>query len=278
MRLNLAAAMSNKLALIGGCVTGIVVLSVIFGPWLSPYSPTEPDFLALLAPPSLRHPLGTDSFGRDVLTRILYGARVSLAVSVTGVLAAALFGVTIGMMAAWRGGLWSGLAMRFCDLLFSFPSFVLALFMMVVLGYGIMNIAIAIALIYMPIFARLSRNMALLVKDEPYVHAAVLMGQPTHSVLLREILPNIAAPVFVQIALGVAFGIVIEAGLSFLGLGVQPPNPSLGTIMADGREYFQRAPWVLTLTGMVVSVALLGLNLLSDGLRDVMDPKLRARL
>jgi peptide/nickel transport system permease protein len=278
MKLNLAAAMSNKLALIGGSVTAFVVLAVIFGPWFSPYSPTEADFLALLAPPSLSHPLGTDSFGRDVLTRILYGARISLAVSITGVLAAALLGVTIGMMAAWRGGLWSSLAMRFCDLLFSFPSFVLALFMMVVLGYGVVNIAIAIALIYMPIFARLSRNMALLVKDEPYVHAAILMGQPTHSVLLREILPNIAAPVFVQIALGIAFGIVIEAGLSFLGLGVQPPNPSLGTIMADGREYFQRAPWVLTLTGMVVSVALLGLNLLSDGLRDVMDPKLRARL
>ncbi|OYU50418.1 MAG: glutathione ABC transporter permease GsiD [Rhizobiales bacterium PAR1] len=278
MKLNLATAMSNKLALIGGCVTGIVALAVVFGPWLSPYSPTEADFLALLAPPSLSHPLGTDSFGRDVLTRVLYGARISLAVSISGVLAAAVFGVIIGMMAAWRGGLWSAVAMRFCDLLFSFPSFVLALFMMVVLGYGVVNIAIAIALIYMPIFARLSRNMALLVKDEPYVHAAILMGQPTHSVLLREILPNIAAPVFVQIALGVAFGIVIEAGLSFLGLGVQPPNPSLGTIMADGREYFQRAPWVLTLTGMVVSIALLGLNLLSDGLRDVMDPKLRARL
>lgn len=278
MKLNLATAMGNKLALIGGCVTAIVALAVIFGPWLSPYSPTEADFLALLAPPSLSHPLGTDSFGRDVLTRVLYGARISLAVSISGVIAAAMFGVIIGMMAAWKGGLWSALAMRFCDLLFSFPSFVLALFMMVVLGYGVVNIAIAIALIYMPIFARLSRNMALLVKDEPYVHAAILMGQPTHSVLLREILPNIAAPVFVQIALGVAFGIVIEAGLSFLGLGVQPPNPSLGTIMADGREYFQRAPWVLTLTGMVVSIALLGLNLLSDGLRDVMDPKLRARL
>lgn len=278
MKLNLAAAMSNKLALIGGCITGVVALAVIFGPWLSPYSPTEPDFLALLAAPSLTHPLGTDSFGRDVLTRILYGARISFAVSITGVLAAAILGVTIGMMSAWRGGLWSSLAMRFCDLLFSFPSFVLALFMMVVLGYGIMNIAIAISLIYMPIFARLSRNMAMLVKDEPYVQAAVLIGQPTSSVLLREILPNIAAPVFVQVALGVAFGIVIEAGLSFLGLGVQPPNPSLGTIMADGREYFQRAPWVLTLTGMVVSISLLGLNLLSDGLRDVMDPKLRARL
>jgi peptide/nickel transport system permease protein len=278
MKISLATAFANKLALIGGVVTGFVVLAVIAGPWISPYSPTEADYLAMLAPPSLSHPLGTDSFGRDVLTRVLYGARISFAVSLAGVLVATLIGVTIGMMAAWRGGLWSGVAMRFCDLLFSFPGFVLALFTMVVLGYGITNIAVAIALIYIPLFARLSRNMAQLVKDEPYVHAAILMGQPTHSVLLREILPNIAAPVFVQIALGVAFGIVIEAGLSFLGLGVQPPNPSLGTIMADGREYFTRAPWVLTLTGVAVSIALLGLNLLSDGLRDVMDPKLKARL
>jgi peptide/nickel transport system permease protein len=278
MKVSLATVLNNKLALIGGAITGFVLLAVVAGPWISPYAPTEADYLALLSPPSLSHPLGTDSFGRDVLTRVLYGARISLAVSLAGVLAATLIGVTIGMMAAWRGGLWSSVAMRFCDLLFSFPGFVLALFTMVVLGYGITNIAVAIALIYIPLFARLSRNMAQLVKDEPFVHAAILMGQPTHSVLLREILPNIAAPVFVQIALGVAFGIVIEAGLSFLGLGVQPPNPSLGTIMADGREYFTRAPWVLTLTGVVVSIALLGLNLLSDGLRDVMDPKLKARL
>jgi peptide/nickel transport system permease protein len=120
--------------------------------------------------------------------------------------------------------------------------------------------------------------MALVVKEEPWVQAAQLMGQSTPSILGREILPNIAAPLFVQIALGIAFGIVIEAGLSFLGLGVQPPEPSLGTIMADGREYFQRAPWVLTLSGVAISIALLGLNLLSDGIRDVMDPKLRARL
>lgn len=278
MRRRVTAALANRLVLIGGAITTLMVLGAIIGPSITPYSPTEPDFLALLAPPSLSHPFGTDSFGRDVLTRIMHGARISFAVSVAGVLAAALIGVTAGLIAAWRAGLSSAVIMRASDLLFSFPSFVLALFIMVVLGYGVANIAVAIALIYIPIFARLTRNLALLVKDEPYVQAAILMGQPTHSVLLREILPNIAAPIFVQMALGIAFGIVIEAGLSFLGLGVQPPAPSLGTIMADGREYFQRAPWVLTLTGVAVSVALLGLNLLSDGLRDVMDPKLRARL
>lgn len=228
------AFFANKLALIGAAITGFVLLAVIAGPWLSPYSPTDADFLALLVPPSLAHPFGTDSFGRDVLTRILYGARISLAVSITGVLVAALLGGSAGLVSAYVGGWIAGVLMRIADLLFSFPSFVLALFLMVVLGFGITNIAASIALIYLPLFARLARNMALVIKEEPWVQAAQLMGQSTFSILSREILPNIAAPLFVQIALGVAFGIVIEAGLSFLGLGVQPPDPSLGTIMADG--------------------------------------------
>ena len=145
--------------------------------------------------------------------------------------------------------------MRIVDLLFAFPSFVLALFLMVVLGFGVPNVMIAIALVYFPLFARLTRNTALLVKEEPYVQAARLMGQPTRRILFLEILPNIAAYPC-QASVGVAFGVVIEAGLSFLGLGVQPPTPSLGVIMADGREYFQRSPWVLTLSGLFISIAL----------------------
>ncbi len=272
------AFLANRLALFGAFVTALVAISVVIGPWLSPYQPNESDFMALLEPPSASHPFGTDSFGRDVLTRILYGARVSLAVSISGVMAAAVFGSGAGLLAAYFGGWWDTILMRLSDLLFSFPSFVLALFLMVILGFGVVNIAAAIALIYIPIFARLARNTAALVKDEPWVEAAELLGQSHFSVITREILPNIAAPLFVQVALGVAFGIVIEAGLSFLGLGVQPPDPSLGSIMADGREYFQRAPWVLTLSGVAISGALLGLNLLSDGVRDLMDPRLRARL
>lgn len=272
------AFLANRLALFGALITSVVALSVVVGPWLSPYQPNESDFMALLEPPSLQHPFGTDSFGRDVLTRILHGARVSILVSVGGVLSGALIGSAAGLAAAYFGGWWEMVLMRISDLLFSFPSFVLALFLMVVLGFGVANIAAAIALIYIPIFARLARNTALVVKDEPWVQAAELIGQTHWSVVTREILPNVAAPLFVQVALGVAFGIVIEAGLSFLGLGVQPPDPSLGSIMADGREYFQRAPWVLTLSGVAISGALLGLNLLSDGVRDVMDPKLKARL
>jgi len=277
LRRSWRAILGNHTALAGLVITLVVLLSVSAGAALTPYSPVQMDFAHLLAPPSWAHPLGTDSFGRDVLTRVLYGGRVSLFISFTGVFLAAASGTLTGMASAYHGGLTDAGLMRISDLLFSFPSFVLALFLMVVLGYGVQNVILAIALVYFPIFARLARNTTLLLKDEPFVQAARLMGQSSLRILFREILPNIAAPLVVQASIGVAFGIVIEAGLSFLGLGVQPPTPSLGVILADGREYFQRGPWVLTLTGLVISISLLGLNLLGDGLRDLTDPRLRRR-
>jgi len=254
-----------------------VLVACTLGAALMPYGPDHADFMDLLSPPSRQHLFGTDSFGRDVLTRVLYGARVSLVVSAAGIAIAAAVGTTLGMTSAYKGGAADVVLMRFADLLFAFPSFVLALFLMVVLGFGAANVSVAIALTYFPIFARLARNMTLLVREEPFVQAARLMAEPPLLILLREILPNIAAPLIVQATIGIAFGIVIEAGLSFLGVGVQPPTASLGVIMADGREYFQRAPWVLTMTGVAISCALLGLNLFGDGLRDLMDPRLRQR-
>ena len=268
----------NRTALAGLIITTAVFLAVTAGAALSPYSATDMDFLNLLAPPSLAHPFGTDSLGRDVLTRVLFGGRVSLLVSVVGVSLAGIFGAAAGLAAAWYGGLIDALLMRISDLVFSFPSFVLALFLMVVLGANVVTVAAAIALVYLPIFARLTRNLALIIKEEPFVQAARLMGQSTSRILFAEILPNISAPIMVQASIGIAFAVVIEAGLSFLGLGVQPPMPSLGVIMADGREYFQRGPWVLTLTGLFISTALLGVNLLGDGIRDLADPRLRERM
>jgi peptide/nickel transport system permease protein len=264
-------------AMAGLIVTTIVLASVVAVAPLMPYSPVEMQFADVLQPPSWTHPFGTDSFGRDVLTRVLYGGRVSLLISAVGVGIALVVGTLLGMTAAYFGGLYDSAAMRLMDLLFAFPAFVLALFLMVVLGFGVINVVFATALVYLPIFARLARNMTLLVKEEPYVQAARLMGQHPLRLLFREILPNISAPIMVQASIAVAFGIIIEAGLSFLGLGVQPPMPSLGTIMADGQEYFRRAPWVLTLSGLTISIGLLGLNLLGDGLRDLMDPRLRER-
>jgi peptide/nickel transport system permease protein len=272
-----ASFRGNPTAVLGAGITIFVLLAATVGAALMPYGPNYTDFMDLLSSPSLAHPFGTDSFGRDVLTRVLYGARVSLIVSAAGVAIAAVVGTALGMTSAYKGGGADVLLMRLADLLFAFPSFVLALFLMVVLGFGTANVSLAIALTYFPIFARLARNMTLLVREEPFVQAARLMAEPTPQILLREILPNIAAPLIVQATIGIAFGIVIESGLSFLGVGVQPPTPSLGVIMADGREYFQRAPWVLTMTGVAISCALLGLNLFGDGLRDLMDPRLRQR-
>lgn len=272
-----ASFLGNPTAVFGAGITAFVLLAATLGAEAMPYSADHVDFLDLLSPPSWPHPFGTDSFGRDVLTRVLYGARVSLVVSAAGVAIAATVGSALGMTSAYKGGYADMVLMRFADLLFAFPSFVLALFLMVVLGFGAANVSLAIALTYFPIFSRLARNMTLLVREEPFVQAARLMAEPTPRILLREILPNIAAPLIVQATIGIAFGIVIEAGLSFLGVGVQPPTPSLGVIMADGREYFQRAPWVLTMTGVAISCALLGLNLFGDGLRDLMDPRLRQR-
>ena len=275
MRRVLRALLANRTLLIGSLVTLTVLLAIGFGPLLSPYDAEAMDFIDVLTPPDVHHWLGTDSFGRDVLTRVLVGGRVSLFASLCGVSLGGVAGVMLGLTAAWRGGWREAGLMAACDLLFAFPSFVLALIMMVVLGFGLQNVIVAIGLTYLPIFARLSRNLTRSLMHEPFVQAAQLMGQRPARILATEILPNIFSPLLVQASVGVAFGVVMEAGLSFLGLGVQPPTPSLGVILADGREYFQRAPWVLTLTGLAVSVALLGLNLLGDGLRDLTDPRLR---
>jgi peptide/nickel transport system permease protein len=268
---------ANRTVAAGLSITVFVLLAIGIGPTLSPYSPTKMDFTALLQPPSSKHWFGTNSNGIDVLTRVLYGARISLFISFCGVSLGAIAGVLIGMTSAYVGKWVDAIAMRFVDLVFAFPIFVLALMLMLILGFGVQSVIIAIALVYIPNFARIARNTTMTVKAEPYVQAAQLMGQSRLRIMVREILPNIAAPLFVQFTVGLAFGIVIEAGLSFLGLGVQPPTPSLGVMMADGKDYFHRGPWVLTLSGLALTIAILGLNLLGDGLRDMLDPRLRRR-
>ncbi len=260
---------------VGAALVGFVLFAVLAGPSLTGWGENEMDYMALLQAPSWAHPFGTDSFGRDVLSRVLYGARVSLLVSTGGVGLAAVFGTALGMAAAMLGGLVDALAMRSVDLLLALPSVVLALFLMLILGFGPLNVALALALIFLPNFARLARNTTLAVKNESYVQAAIVMGQPTWRIMLYEILPNIAAPLFVQLSAALAFAILVEAGLSFLGLGVQPPTPSLGGLMSEGKDYFESGPWVLTYTGLSVSTIILGLNLLADGIRDALDPRLR---
>jgi len=269
---------TNRVAQVGTTIILIAAAVIVLVGLFSPYGPTGNDYMNILRPPSLSHPFGTDSFGRDVLTRVVYGAQVSLLISFAGLLLGGLIGTVIGMVSGFWGGVLDAVTMRFIDLLYSFPTYVLALCLMLLLGYGSRSVSLAIALIYVPNFARLSRSMTEATRAENYVTAARLMGQSPARILLREILPNIAAPLLVQFSAGLGFGIILEAGLSFVGLGVQPPTPSLGVMMADGKDYFQRAPWVLTLTGLSVAWIILGLNLLGDGLRDALDPRLRRRL
>lgn len=270
-------ARGNRIAMTGAIILGTCLLAVIVGPWFLPYDPTKMNFDTMLLPPSETHLFGTDSLGRDTLTRVLYGARLSLVVSVIGVLMGGAAGTLIGMISAFKGGLVDAIGMRFVDLIFAFPIYALGIFMLMVLGGGLQGVILTIAIIYIPNFGRLARNTTMVVKEEAYVQAARLMGQSTLRILAREILPNIAAPMFVQLTVGFAFGIIIEAGLSFLGLGVQPPTVSLGTLIADGKDYFARSPYVLTLTGISLGIIILGLNLVGDGLRDLLDPRMRQR-
>jgi peptide/nickel transport system permease protein len=269
---------TNRVAQAGGTIIVSTLMAILLVRLLSPYGPNEKDYMSILHMPSLAHPFGTDSFGQDVLTRVVYGAQVSLIISFGGLILGGLVGSVIGMASGFWGGVLDAVTMRFIDLLYSFPTYVLALCLMLLLGYGSRSVSLAIALVYVPNFARLARSMTAATRAENYVTAARLMGQSPTRILLREILPNIAAPLLVQFSAGLGFGIILEAGLSFVGLGVQPPTPSLGVMMADGKDYFQKAPWVLTLTGVSVAWIILGLNLLGDGLRDALDPQLRRRL
>ncbi|AYD03994.1 ABC transporter permease [Neorhizobium sp. NCHU2750] len=273
----LFSLLRHRTGAVGLFITLFVLLAVFIGPHIQSFGPEDMDFMAILAPPSFAHPFGTDSFGRDVLARVLAGGQVSIAISVGSILIATVFGCAMGMASGYFGGWIDEVVMRVSDLLFAFPSFILAMLLMVVFGFSTANIIGAIALVYLPIFARISRNTTMLIREEPFVQASRLMGRRPSAIMLTQILPNIAAPIMVQASVALAFAIILEAGLSFIGLGVQPPTPSLGGIMADGREYFSRAPWVLTMSGMAISIALLGINLLGDGIRDMTDPRLKER-
>jgi peptide/nickel transport system permease protein len=268
----------NRVAQVGTFIILSTLVAIVLIIAFSPYDPNDKDYMSILQRPSWAHPFGTDSFGQDVLTRVAYGAQVSLLISFAGLILGGAAGTAIGLASGFWGGLLDAITMRFTDLLYSFPTYVLALCLMLLLGYGSRSVSLAIALVYLPNFARLARSMTAAVRAENYVTAARLMGQSPARILLREILPNIAAPLLVQFSAGLGFGIILEAGLSFVGLGVQPPTPSLGVMMADGKDYFQKGPWVLTLTGLSVAWIILGLNLLGDGLRDALDPRLRRRM
>ncbi len=225
-----------------------------------------------LAPPSAQHLFGTDRYGRDVLSRIAYGTRISFVVAVLAVLAAAILGSTLGVWAAYFGHTVDYLVMRIMDTIFAFPSLLLAIALAAVLGAGLHSVVVAIAIVYTPIFARVARAPTLSVKAQEYIVAAVAIGSSTPRILWRHVRPNILAPILVQMALSLSSAVIVEAALSFLGLGAVPPTPSLGSMLSEARAFMELAPWTVLYPGAALAGLILSINLAGDMVRDILDP------
>lgn len=263
----------NHLAVVGGVLLFLFFVMAVFAPLLAPYDPLSQDLYNRLKPPSLDHPFGTDDFGRDILSRVIYGSRISLRIGLVAVVIALAFGASIGLIAGYWGGAIDQLLMRLMDLLLAFPSILLAIGIVAILGPGLENAMLAVGLVAVPQYARLVRASALSVREMDYVQASRALGAKHSRILLVAVLPNCLAPLIVQTTLGLATAILDAAGLSFLGLGAQPPIPEWGAMLSNGRELIVRAPWVLTFPGMAIFLTVLAFNLFGDGLRDALDPK-----
>ena len=266
-------ALRHPLVVTGGSIVLLLALVAIFGRWLAPFDPTGMDFAARFAPPSLTHPFGTDDFGRDVFSRVLYGAAVSFKVAFIAVGISGTVGVLLGLAAGFLGGWLDEVVMRVMDILFAFPAVLLAITIMAILGRGVGNAMVAIAIVYIPIFARVTRGAVISVRGREYVTAARALGEGRWRIMLRHVLPNALGPIIVQTSLSLAFAILAEAALSFFGLGTQPPEPSWGRMLSTGRSFLGQAPWMGIFPGLAIMVSVLGFNLLGDGLRDVLDPR-----
>jgi dipeptide transport system permease protein len=271
----------NKGAVLGLIVLSIIVLIALFAPVLAPHDPTLQYKDQLLRPPvwdargSWEFVLGTDAVGRDMLSRLMHGARFSLLIGAFVVTLALLGGITLGLLAGYFRGWVDTVIMRVMDLILAFPSLLLALVLVAVLGPGLVNAMLAIALVLQPHFARLVRAAVLAERNREYVVSARLAGAGHFHLMLRTILPNCLAPLIVQATLSFSNAILEAAALGFLGLGAQPPTPEWGTMLATAREFIQRAPWVVTTPGLCILVTVLAINLIGDGLRDALDPKLK---
>jgi len=257
---------------VGLAVLGVIALSMVLAPWLTPYDPLAMDYEEQLLPPSSAHIFGTDLFGRDVFTRVLYGSRISLSVGILAALLAALPGLILGLLSGYYGGPFDQLVMRLTDVVLAFPSLILSLGIVAILEPGLVNVTIAVGLAGIPGYVRLVRGNVLSVKEALYVEAAQAIGCRHHRILFRHILPNISASVLVLVTMDVAWAILRATSLSFLGLGAQPPTPEWGAMIDEGRELLRRAPWVSLTPSAVMMLAVLSINLVGDALRDALDP------
>ena len=271
-----ARLLRAPVAAAGAVIIGVYLLAAASAPVLSPHDPLAMASRSLLAPPGGPFPLGTDQFGRDLLSRLLYGARVSLAVSFASVVLALAGGGAAGIASGYYGGPIDGLLMRVMDVIFAFPAVLLAIAIMAVAGTAVWTVIVAIGVVYTPQFARVSRAGVLATRGLEYVEAAAALGAGARRILLRHILPNISAPLIVQTSLSLSLAILTESALSFLGLGTQPPTPSWGNMLAESRRFMALAPWTAVFPGATIATVVLGFNLLGDGLRDLLDPRLGA--
>ncbi|MGX1615374.1 ABC transporter permease [Micromonospora chalcea] len=269
----LDALRRDPLAVGGTIVLVLLVVVGLAGPWLAPAGVNDVDVDQMLRPPSGAHPFGTDELGRDVLSRVLVAARVSLQVGAVSVGIALVAGVTLGLFAGYYRGWLDSVLMRCMDVLFAFPVLLLAVAIVAVLGPGLLTAMVAIGVVYTPIFARITRAGVLSVREQVFVRAAVSIGASDLRIMRRHVLPNIAAPLIVQTSLSLAFAILSEAALSFLGLGIQPPAPAWGRMLFDGRGFVTDAWWLGVFPGAAIFLTVLAFNLVGDALRDVLDPR-----
>ncbi|SDN57183.1 ABC transporter permease [Geodermatophilus sp. DSM 45219] len=265
----------NPTAAVAATVLLLIALMAVFDETLAPSGPNEIAVEDRLQPPSLEHPFGTDDLGRDILSRVVLGAAVSLRVGFLAVAFALVVGALIGLLAGFYGCWVDDVLMRFMDILFAFPAVLLAIAVLAVRGPGSGNTALAIGIVYVPVFARVTRASVLGVREEVYVRASRSVGASDWRLLTRHVLPNAAPPIIVQTSVSLAFAVLAEAALSFLGLGTQPPNPSWGLMLAEGRGFIDLAWWLAFFPGMAIFLTVLCFNLLGDGLRDVLDPRQR---
>ncbi|MBS7344619.1 MAG: ABC transporter permease [Caryophanon sp.] len=265
----------SKVALVGAAIVLFVVFLAIFGPLLAPQGINEQDLSQRLLPPSAEHWFGTDDFGRDIFSRIILGARISIAVGFFSVMLSIIVGTFLGIVAGYYGGWLDTIISRIFDILLAFPSILLAIAIVSILGPSLQNALIAIAIINIPNFGRLVRSKVLSVKQEEYIMAARAIGMKNKRILWKHILPNSMTPVIVQGTLAIATAIIEAAALGFLGLGAQAPTPEWGKMLADARIYLLNAPWTIVFPGVAIMLTVLGFNLMGDGLRDALDPKMK---
>ena len=271
----LRALLGQRAAIVSLSFILLLILIAIFAPWIAPDNPMRQSIQAMNQGPSASHWMGTDGLGRDTLSRVLYGTRPSLALGIVAPLLAGIFGTVIGMAAGYFGGWVDRVVSRLSDVLMAFPSLLIGIMIAAALGTGFTNLVVAIAFAFLPRFIRVARASTMSVKAEPYVDASIAAGQPTWRIMLRHLLPNISGPLVVVATLWVATAIRIEATLSFLGLGTQPPQPSWGNIIRDGMTQMLGSPWPVIAGGVSITICVLAFNILGDSIRDVLDPESR---